>query len=276
MDLRLVPSEGRHLVLARLEHVEAAAGGLRDVPQERGKLHEYRRSTRRLEAAIATLEPALNPPVALRARSLANGLARGLGRHRDADVVQRLIEEASRGATGSTAGDLGEIRRGTKPKGRARAADVEKAVKRARKRDLRRPLEDMLDRLNPEPVDPLEHAQARVRVRLRAARKQNASEHALHALRLEAKLFRYALEELTPLDPAFAAPASQAGDLTDALGRITDARALRAAAAAHAETRPDGARVLLAHADAEAEAGRAAFAAGLAGEAWAELKALLA
>src|SRR5581483_12027152 len=79
----------RRLVLDQASRVEASAEALADDPRRAGTLHAHRRECRRLAACVDLAEWALKP----------TQVARGLGRHRDADVLRERLEGTPEVAT---------------------------------------------------------------------------------------------------------------------------------------------------------------------------------
>src|SRR5581483_11213519 len=169
----------RRLVLDQASRVEASAEALADDPRRAGTLHAHRRECRRLAACVDLAEWALKPTQVARAREAVTPLPRGLGRHRDADVLRERLEGTPEVAT---------LVLRDADRGRRKAAL--RACARARPSALRRPLRRVVDAIPPDAWgDALALPAARVRVRAEHALR-DGGETAWHALRLDAKRLR--------------------------------------------------------------------------------------
>lgn len=246
---------------------------LRDDPADAKALHAFRKQARRLAAAAQGLECFLKPTAYARLAALTSDVPRGLGRCRDSDVLVARLARLRKGKAPATRARLDEVAESL------RVGDRKARVKRA----LRRSSPGRLDRVRrlaagarAANVDGLGLVEHRLRARLRPALRPGADVRDLHALRLDLKAYRYALEALHPTESANSSPDGQLGleaaRLSALLGRITDAEALRAEA--H-KARGTAARVVHAAADEDERQARQAFEDGWLRRRWPTLQSVL-
>ncbi|MGH7130612.1 MAG: CHAD domain-containing protein [Phycisphaerales bacterium] len=161
----------------------------------RRAVHKLRSGVRRLEATLAATEPSLNPDLLERVRKLTRRVRRRAGPVRDADVLGDLSEELLPASPERDAWLL------SLKKQRRRAS---RRLKRLREsypaerlwRRLRRLLADVRV---PEGQRTwgdawCEHAERLLKQVRRAAQADLSKDEALHALRIELKGLKYALE----------------------------------------------------------------------------------
>lgn len=221
-------------------------------------LHEYRKQARRLWATVQLTEPYLTPLQHSQAIRLVAPLADGLGRLRDEDMLAKRVKALARGKSKVLRDALLEAAAPMSPAKRDRR--IASALARARPKRLERPLMDILASIRAGWLDPLGLVRGRLRERSRWI-AATSSLAALHALRLELKAYRYAVEALgKEAGVADARAARQAHEATKVLGRVMDADALAGLAA---KSPPRVARTLLAAAKREGQDARREF-----GTAW--------
>lgn len=229
----VLPSRVRSLVLAQARDVEQSARRMRDDPASAEDLHAFRRDARRLAAAVSLLEFDLRPTTFAKASALCVGLARGLGRHRDADVLLRLVDDLAAGASDAARRDLRPARRALKRQAAAgRARRVVRCWHRARPRGLRRRLEPLLAEAVDRPRDVLSSLVRNLAERSRDAFEPAPKEAHLHGFRLSLKAVRYGAEaiagELPQARALFATVAREADEASQILGEWRNARTLAA------------------------------------------------
>ncbi len=207
-------------------------------------LHDMRVAVRRLRAAVQLFRPYLPKKQVARLRKDLRRLGRALGPARDYDVMLANLD-AYRAAAPATAEDALAplVRRWRKQRKRARKAMIE-YLESKRYRRLKRRMGEYLEAPRPPevaadtadgraavPQDPLISAVVPALIANRYDRLlaygpslHSASIETLHALRIDCKRLRYALEFLREVLPAQAAEAIE--DVTQAqdhLGEINDA-----------------------------------------------------
>lgn len=241
---------------------------MRKAPEDPEALHEYRKQARRLWATVQLAELYMTPVQHARAIRAVASLADGLGAVRDRDVLVKRLRALARGKSNPLRDGLRKATEATS--GPSRKKRVARAVASAKGKRLAGPLESLLKKFRPGWLDPLALLRHRVHERSRVV-TASSSKEALHALRLELKAFRYAVEALgsEAAAPDLAA-ARQAHKATDVLGRIMDAHALTELAKAQP---PRVAKTLLAAARRDDEAARKDLAAAWATK-WPDLRAL--
>ena len=87
----------RRRVLELVTTLEALRDELIAKPKEPKALHEYRKQTRRVAAGYQLLELFLKPTAYANVQALTSVLSKGLGRWRDADVLDKRLRELGRG-----------------------------------------------------------------------------------------------------------------------------------------------------------------------------------
>ncbi|MHB8634373.1 MAG: CHAD domain-containing protein [Thermoplasmatota archaeon] len=209
----------------------------------------YRKAARRVLAVAGAAEAWLKPTTFADLMGRVACLSSGLGRCRDADVVKQRIALLCRGRPPPLQMQLRDVARHVEVPDRGRRVKARLGAYKPRR------LAAALDGLSGAPLDAL--ALALERTRLRAARgaRAAATTRELHALRLDLKLVRYALEALEGVASPVALEAHEAADR---LGLVADAERLRRAAAA---AKPPARRVLEASADRQEHRGRTTFLA---------------
>ncbi|MEA3136309.1 MAG: hypothetical protein QOC71_590 [Thermoplasmata archaeon] len=247
-------------VRVALGHLRKARAALRQDPLDAKALHAFRKQARRTWAAVQLTEAYLTPVQFARVGRFAAPLAGGLGRLRDEDVLAKRLAALARGKSKPLQDDLlGALRRLPAAERKRRVA---RAVARAKPKRIDRPVAEALTSMRKGWLDPLGLARARLRERSRWVSAASSVE-ALHALRLELKAYRYAVEalgkEASRLDTLAAAQARKAAKV---LGRVMDAHALAGLAAT---ARPRAAKTLRAAARRDAEAARSEFGKGWTG-----------
>ena len=261
----------RRRVLESVATLEALRDELQANPKQPTALHEYRKQARRVAAGYQLLELSLKPTEYANIQALTSVLAKGLGRWRDADVLDKRLRTLARGKSKTVQEQLTKLRNKIAAGGRNRR--VARACKKSSRARLRKPLEEILAHARAQPADPLEVPRNRLRLRAQPALRGMATTHHLHAFRLELKLYRYALEMLSPAPKsAEELTARQAHVVTSILGRLVDAEVLELAAA---KTGPLAARVILAAASRDAAKARQEFEKGWSAKRWLELQAVI-
>jgi CHAD domain-containing protein len=261
----------RRRMLESVAKLEALRDELKAKPNEPKALHEYRKQARRVAAGYQLFELSLKPTEYANVQALTSLLSKGLGRWRDADVLDKRLQELARGKSKTVQEQF------TKLRARIAAGDRHRRVARACRRSsrarLREPLEELLVHARTQLGDPLALPINRLRLRAQAALRATATTHQLHAFRLELKSYRYALETLAPArNSAEVSIARQAHLVTAILGRLVDAEVLETKAA---ETGPLAARVILAAARKDAAKARHEFEKGWSTKRWPELQAVV-
>lgn len=247
----------RDCVLDVVHELEKRRDALRDEPEDAEALHSYRKGARRTWAAVQLTEPYLTPVRYAEAFVLAAPLAKGLGACRDHDVLAKRIGALAQQHPAATK-DLQRLI--PKMPGKERRERVERVTRKSKPSRLRRPLEDALGDMGRTTIDPLAAMRAKLRLRSRRI-NAHSSLHALHAVRLELKAYRYGIEALKPrANTADAHLAKECHEATDALGRIIDAHVL---AQLGKDAEGKAAPVMLTAARKDDEDARKAF-----GEAW--------
>jgi CHAD domain-containing protein len=248
-------------VLDSVKGLEVRRARLRDRRDDPKALHTFRKQARRVAAQAQLVELYLKPTEHSKVLAVAARPARGLGPFRDADVLGKRLAALARGKSAAVRDELEALHKALEPSGRKAAAA--KAVRRAGPRHLRKPLEDLLGRMQPRGAEPLAVIEARLRLRGRLATAPGAPLADLHAFRLELKAYRYAREAVVPAGVRDRV-GEQARQVTDLLGGISDAALLGRAAA---QATPRAARMVVAAAGRDDRAARKAFETG-----WAQLR----
>lgn len=213
----------RERVLDVVRDLEKRGARLRDDPDDIEALHGYRKGARRTWAAVQLTEAYLTPIKYAEAVTLTVPLAKGLGACRDHDVLAKRIGAIAK--QHRTAKKALERVIPAMP-AKERRERVQRATRRSKPSRLGRPLEDALDGMARATLDPLAHMRATLRLRSRRI-TAHASVHALHALRLELKAYRYGIEALKPrANTTDAHVARECHAAMDVLGRIIDAHVL--------------------------------------------------
>jgi CHAD domain-containing protein len=275
-DVKSTPSHHpvdflRRRLLESVTTLEALRDELITKPKEPKALHEYRKQVRRVAAGYQLLELFLKPTEYSNVQALTSVLSRGLGRWRDADVLNKRLRELARGKSKTVQQQFTKLRKKIAAGGRNRR--VARACKRSSRARLREPLEEVLGHARAQFIDPLAILRTRLRLRAQSALSKMATTQQLHAFRLELKSYRYALETLVPSPKsAEESTARQAHQVTDILGRLVDAEVLEAKAA---EAGPLAARVILAAARKDAMKARHEFEKGWSAKKWPELQAIV-
>ena len=258
-------------VLKSVATLEARRDELAAKPKGTKALHEYRKQARRVAAGYQLLELFLKPTEYANVHALVSQLAKGLGRWRDADVLDKRLEKLAARKPREVREQFTELRNKIAAGGRKRR--IANACKRSSRRRLREPVEEILGRARARLGDPLELLRKRLCLRAPSALRSTATTQDLHAFRLELKSYRYALETLAP-EPGSAEEltARQAHQVTAILGRLVDAEVLEKTAA---EANSLAAEVLLAAAREDAVKARKEFEAGWSAKRWPELQAVV-
>src|SRR5262245_34685221 len=267
----------RPLGFLRLQMLESVAtletrrDELAAEPNGAKALHEYRKQARRVAAGHQLLELFLKPTEYANVHGRLSQLARGLGRCRDADVLDKRLQKLAARKSRKVQEQFTELHNKIAPGDRKRR--VANACKRSSRKNLREPVEEILRRARARPSDPLELPRKRLRLRAQSAFRSTATTQDLHAFRLELKSYRYALEALAP-EPRSpdALAARQAHQVTAILGRLVDAEVLEKTAA---EANSLVAEVILAAARKDAVTARKEFETGWRAKRWPELQAVV-
>ena len=261
----------RRRVLELVTTLEALRDELIAKPKEPTALHEYRKQTRRVAAGYQLLELFLKPTAYANVQALTSVLSKGLGRWRDADVLDKRLRELGRGQSKAVQEQLTGLRKKIATGGRNRR--VANACRRSSRARLRRPIEELLGQARAQLADPLALPRRRLRLRAQSALSEMATTQQLHAFRLDLKSYRYALEALAPAPRSTEElTARQAHQVTSILGRLVDAEVLEAKAA---EAGPLAARVILSAARRDAAKARQEFEKGWRAKRWPELQAVV-
>src|SRR5688572_31959730 len=261
----------RSRVLESVATLEALREELKAKPRDATALHEYRKQARRVAAGYQLLELSLKPTEYANIQALTSVLSKGLGRWRDADVLDKRLRTLARGKSKTVQEQLTKLRNKIAAGGRNRR--VARACKRSSRARLREPLEEVLAHARAHLADPLAVPRNRLRLRAQSALREMATTQHLHAFRLELKSYRYALETLSPAPKsAEESTAHQAHVVTSVLGRLVDAEVLEMTAA---KTGPLAARVILAAASRDAAKARHEFEKGWSAKRWPELQAVI-
>jgi CHAD domain-containing protein len=261
----------RRRVLESVATLEALRDELKANPKEPKALHEYRKQARRVAAGYQLIELSLKPTEYANIQALTSVLAKGLGRWRDADVLDKRLRELAQRKSKTVQEQLTKLR--TKIAAGGRNRSVARACKRSSRARLREPLEEILGHARTQRGDPLALPRNRLRLRAQSALRETATTQQLHAFRLEMKSYRYALETLAPAPKSTEdSTARQAHVVTSILGRLVDAEVLETTAA---KTGPLAARVILAAARRDAAKARHEFERGWSAKRWPELQAVV-
>lgn len=224
-------------------------------PLDAQALHEYRKAARRTWAAVQLTQTYLTPLRYADAFVVAASLAKGLGPVRDHDVLaQRIAELAEQHPAHRK--DLERVVPALRDRKRRRR--IKRVVRKGRPTRMRR-LDRALAEMADVELDPRAVMRAALAIRSRGIHA-NSPLQALHALRLELKGHRYALEALQMgAEGSDGGLAQECHAATDALGRIIDAHLLaRAANKARGAAGP----AILAAARDDDQQGRADFIDG--------------
>ena len=260
----------RRRVLELVTTLEALRDELIAKPKEPKALHEYRKQTRRVAAGYQLLELFLKPTAYANVQALTSVLSKGLGRWRDADVLDKRLRELGRGQSKAVQEQLTTLRKKIATGGRNRRVAI--ACKRSSRARLRRPIEELLGKPAPN-LRSTGTTRRRLRLRAQSALSEMATTQQLHAFRLDLKSYRYALEALAPAPRSTEElTARQAHQVTAILGRLVDAEVLEAKAA---EAGPLAARVILSAARKDAAKARQEFEKGWSAKRWPELQAVV-
>lgn len=261
----------RRRVLESVATLEALRQELKAKPRDATALHEYRKQARRVAAGYQLLELYLKPTEYANIQALTSVLSKGLGRWRDADVLDKRLRELARGKSKTVQEQLTKLR--AKIAAGGRNLSVARACKRSSRARLREPLEEILGHARAQPGDPLALPLRRLQLRAQPALREMATTQHLHAFRLELKSYRYALETLAPAPKsAEESTTRQAHVVTAILGRLVDAEVLETTAT---QTGPLAARVILAAARRDAAKARHEFEKGWSAKRWPELQAVV-
>src|SRR5262244_2267015 len=130
----------RRRVLESVTTLEALRDELIAKPKKPKVLHEYRKQTRRVAAGYQLLELFLKPTEFANVQALTSVLSKGLGRWRDADVLDKRLGELARGKSKTVQEQFTQLRHKLAPDGRNRR--MARACKRSSRARLRGPLED--------------------------------------------------------------------------------------------------------------------------------------
>ena len=261
----------RRRVLELVTTLEALRDELTAQPKDAKALHEYRKQTRRVAAGYQLLELFLKPTEYASIQALTSVLSKGLGRWRDADVLDKRLQDLARGKSRTAREQFDALRKKIASGGRHRR--MARACKRSARARLREPLEELLGHACTQFVDPLVLLRDRLRLRAQSALSEMATTQQLHAFRLDLKSYRYAIEALAPAPRSTEElTARQAHQVTSILGRLVDAEVLEAKAA---EAGPLAARVILAAARKTGMEARQEFEKGWSEKRWPELQAVV-
>ena len=261
----------RRRVLESVATFESLRDELEANPKEPRALHEYRKQARRVAAGYELFELSLKPTEFANIQALMSVLAKGLGRWRDADVLDKRLGELARGKSKTVQEQITKLRNKIAAGDRNRR--VSRACKRSSRARLREPLEEILGLARAHLMDPLALPRNRLRLRAESALHGTATTQHLHAFRLELKSYRYALETLAPAPrSAEDLTTRQAHVVTAILGRLVDAEVLEMTAA---QAGPLAARVILAAARRDAAKARHEFEKGWSAKRWPELQAVI-
>lgn len=287
MGLRVEVAIVESAIDRALDDVAAARRDLRRSPRRRSALHRYREALRPFEGALALAQGAFTPASFARSLAHARRARRGLGRFRDADVLERRLAPLARDAAGEDSSGIEPLwmaLRARRVHGRARAVReatahgggllAASALASLRKRRL-------------DLIEPLAFPAAAVRTRIARLARPEPDSRELHELRLAVKSFRFGAEALArevDMRSALDAVAREAEEVTDLLGDISDAEGFcegvesllareRPARRTALATGVEAARVALLR---DAEEARRDFIDGWAGARWPRLKAAIA
>ncbi len=259
----------RRALKVRLKAVEAMLPLVTECAHEDDEhVHRLRVATRRAGAAIRIFRRCCaRPSGQRRLRRGLRRLRRAASAARECDVHRALLASDIDHGRGRAAGDegLNRVLEGVLARLADERAQAQKGILRAARRYPVNRLKRFRRRLLASPESPEDRADRRLIDAARdtlpsllesmreAARKDLSSMDDLHALRIEGKRLRYAMEIFRPcFDEAFAAPYQSLEALQDRLGAINDSNDLAArieefaelAAGGELEAAPDEEAVL--------------------------------
>ena len=114
--------------------LEALRDELIAQPKDAKALHEYRKQTRRVAAGYQLLELFLKPTEYASIQALTSVLSKGLGRWRDADVLDKRLQDLARGKSRTAREQFDALRKKIASGGRRRrmARACKRSARRAR------------------------------------------------------------------------------------------------------------------------------------------------
>lgn len=216
----------------RRDLLDEAREEMADDPMDPDALHEYRKCSRRLEAAVFMARGGLKPTDWNRALRAVADLTRGTGDYRDGDVQTKRLEEWRDEAPKTAEAGLDRLvdhLEELRTEGREDA--VETALERSSPDQLGAALDRRIGRSRPDAyVEPLARQAVDVLLRWHGFRTEPDRGPALHAFRLSVKYFRYGLGHLAWATQGETSQIhdrreDQSEDVTDLLGLATDAMA---------------------------------------------------